>query len=844
LPYLSNGTIIFINIRTMNGAGLFSPISSSSALTVLNPGPSISIDYPGGWYSSSLNLTLRVCTNSSEYIGNEADAEYRYAPISNGSLANFSGWMELEEDGGEPANGILIFSLQNGMAYQFRFRVRDSGGYWSLYFTSSNITMVDITPPTAVIILDQGEGEENGTLFCNFTASSDNESGLIGYWYSVGTHPGYADILSWQRLSNSTPEEQVNQLMIKNLILVHEQIYYINIMVENNAGLRSYASSEGIFCQGGIINNPPKAILLFPANNSSFNSSNITLSWRCTDAESTQINYSLYLSSDPNEVLTRSSTALIHSGTFYTSNLSHEFNVTILKNGTYYWTVIPHDGFVPGNCSEGFRCFHIILNQPIVNNQQPVAEFNISGKFYVNQPISFNATLSFDPDGVIVNYSWDLGDGNLSFGTEVNHVFSLPGHYIINLTVIDNNGSSNNISKNISIMEKEEEKETKGMLSDSCLYILVAGTIVALIIILILFIFLPKRKKKEQDAEENVLTATASPSGENPEPEMSGVPVLPAEQDAEQEQQKDNIPDGTGASFPPPPSSSTPLYQKPETVYKETDLESEHPSSFSSESYSPSQHYSHNYIETKSYAPEPEISQPSNSEEVPAISYYSVPVSVQSYMPGSPVKLNPRYSSIDEKLRKIERISESLSKTGVNLEKVNRGVTEIRTMAYSGQSAQDIIPHLIRVEQDLKIAIKQWLPGFVHNAENILRKANASDVRASRLRVLLEMIQDALAASDYERVGTLGPELQKELQLMVEEQMKKEEIAPSEKKQRGSDGDKLAKGITLDHVVLCNICRGAIKKGLPATRCICGKYFHDSCAARVGECPICGRKIL
>ena len=41
----------------------------------------------------------------------------------------------------------------------------------------------------------------------------------------------------------------------------------------------------------------------------------------------------------------------------------------------------------------------------------------------------------------------------------------------------------------------------------------------------------------------------------------------------------------------------------------------------------------------------------------------------------------------------------------------------------------------------------------------------------------------------------------------------------------------------------CDICLGVIKKDLPSVLCGCGKQFHNSCAIRVGKCPICGKEL-
>jgi len=41
----------------------------------------------------------------------------------------------------------------------------------------------------------------------------------------------------------------------------------------------------------------------------------------------------------------------------------------------------------------------------------------------------------------------------------------------------------------------------------------------------------------------------------------------------------------------------------------------------------------------------------------------------------------------------------------------------------------------------------------------------------------------------------------------------------------------------------CSICLGLIKRSLPRIECRCGIRFHQSCAVRVGICPLCGEEI-
>ncbi len=57
----------------------------------------------------------------------------------------------------------------------------------------------------------------------------------------------------------------------------------------------------------------------------------------------------------------------------------------------------------------------------------------------------FSAFGSYDPDGEIVSYHWDFGDGNNATGMYADHVYSEPGEYVVTLTVTDNEGAENTI---------------------------------------------------------------------------------------------------------------------------------------------------------------------------------------------------------------------------------------------------------------------------------------------------------------------------------------------------------------------------------------------------------------
>ncbi len=49
---------------------------------------------------------------------------------------------------------------------------------------------------------------------------------------------------------------------------------------------------------------------------------------------------------------------------------------------------------------------------------------------------------SQDPDGNIVSYSWDMGDGSTENGVVVQHVYLIPDNYTVQLTVTDDEGGT------------------------------------------------------------------------------------------------------------------------------------------------------------------------------------------------------------------------------------------------------------------------------------------------------------------------------------------------------------------------------------------------------------------
>lgn len=89
-------------------------------------------------------------------------------------------------------------------------------------------------------------------------------------------------------------------------------------------------------------------------------------------------------------------------------------------------------------------------------NQPPVASFTYSPeKPMVGGNITFDASPSYDPDGTIEKYEWDLGDGSTGMGKVATHTYSSSGNHTVTLTVTDDKGATDSKSETLTIKGKE-----------------------------------------------------------------------------------------------------------------------------------------------------------------------------------------------------------------------------------------------------------------------------------------------------------------------------------------------------------------------------------------------------
>jgi PKD repeat protein len=110
----------------------------------------------------------------------------------------------------------------------------------------------------------------------------------------------------------------------------------------------------------------------------------------------------------------------------------HTYNLT--PEGEYAFTIYASSLLNPPLLRSVDLTTRIAWNLPPVANaggDRTVTEGTLS---------LFNASGSSDPDGSIVSYSWDFGDGNTDTGVSVQHAYGDDGTYYLTLTIEDDGG--------------------------------------------------------------------------------------------------------------------------------------------------------------------------------------------------------------------------------------------------------------------------------------------------------------------------------------------------------------------------------------------------------------------
>jgi PKD repeat protein len=78
-----------------------------------------------------------------------------------------------------------------------------------------------------------------------------------------------------------------------------------------------------------------------------------------------------------------------------------------------------------------------------------------------------NAAASSDPDGTVVSYSWNFGDGATATGVTASHAYSASGSYPITLTVTDDQGATGQSSTTVTVQAPPADAYGQAVIADN-----------------------------------------------------------------------------------------------------------------------------------------------------------------------------------------------------------------------------------------------------------------------------------------------------------------------------------------------------------------------------------------
>jgi len=98
----------------------------------------------------------------------------------------------------------------------------------------------------------------------------------------------------------------------------------------------------------------------------------------------------------------------------------------------------------------------VIVSAPAEENELPISSFTVVQSTDDLLSFRFDASNSNDPDGSLVTYLWDFGDGSSSGQIIQGHVFTQFGEYVVSLQVTDDQGETSTSSQTVLVVENEE----------------------------------------------------------------------------------------------------------------------------------------------------------------------------------------------------------------------------------------------------------------------------------------------------------------------------------------------------------------------------------------------------
>jgi PKD repeat protein len=293
------------------------------------------------------------------------------------------------------ANGVALDQLTTTVTTEV---TAFSGGVES----SITVNVETNEGPTAAFVFSPQSPSIDETVYFNASESSDTDGSIVLYQWTFGDGHGG---------SGETVTHKYREAGAFTVVLV----------VEDNSGNRDTTSQTINISEG----ESPTASFVFSPTNPSVNEIIYFNASESSDEDGNIVSFEWDFGD-----------GTFGSGDTVTHQYSDNGSFTVLLK------VVDNDNNID------------IATQTITigENEKPVASFSYSpSNPLVNQDIYFNASDSSDPDGTIVKYEWDMGNGTTASGVAITYRYASDGTYTVYLRVTDNSGNTDSTTQNITV---------------------------------------------------------------------------------------------------------------------------------------------------------------------------------------------------------------------------------------------------------------------------------------------------------------------------------------------------------------------------------------------------------
>lgn len=219
--------------------------------------------------------------------------------------------------GAAPTNDVQSENVQPTTdAVLINSVILDNCNRWSMMETG--LTNIDFTTPKDTFTVNDGIAAdidittETTNFYANWTPSSDTNSGVVNYYYSIGTTIGGSELVA------STDNGTSTFIALTGLSLINGTTYYVTVIAKNGAGLSSNPIiSDGVLINSTCSNLPSTTISIAPQYNN-WVSNNFTATYADAIGCSCPLKFSFYNLSDFDGTEWRSNT----TKGFFTDNFN------------------------------------------------------------------------------------------------------------------------------------------------------------------------------------------------------------------------------------------------------------------------------------------------------------------------------------------------------------------------------------------------------------------------------------------------------------------------------------------------------------------------------------------